>query len=158
MDDLDIRFIPLADLTPELQREFDELDRLAFGGIIFEEDPDFPPIQWAVPGWMALGFLQGQLITQLCIPKREITVGTKRVWVAGVGGMATHPKFQHQGLGSLLLAATESFMRDTIRVPFGLLICPRRFVHSMSFPAGRLPLIFSISGRINSAGGWRPVS
>jgi GNAT superfamily N-acetyltransferase len=37
--------------------------------------------------------------------------------------MATHPKFQHRGLGSALLAATESFMRDTIQVPFGLLIC-----------------------------------
>ena len=123
MADLEIQFIPHADLTPELQREFDSLDRLAFGEMIFEEDHEFFGIQWASPDWMALGFLQGQLVTQLCIPKREIMVGSEKILVAGLGGMATHPKFQHQGLGTELLAATELFMRDTIQVPFGLLIC-----------------------------------
>jgi GNAT superfamily N-acetyltransferase len=119
MTDLDIRFIPSAVLTEEIQSAFDALDHLAFG----EEKDEFSSIQWATPDWMALGFLQGNLVTQLCIPKREITMGTERVWVAGLGGMATHPKVQHQGLGSALLAATEAFMRDTIQVPFGLLIC-----------------------------------
>jgi nodulation protein A len=123
MTDLEICFVPHADLTPELQQEFDTLDRLAFGEITFEEDPDFPPIQWATPDWMGLGFLQGRLVTQLCIPKREIMVGSEKVWVAGLGGMATHPKYQHQGLGSALLAATETFMQETVKVPFGLLIC-----------------------------------
>ncbi len=123
MTNLDIQFIPHADLTPELQREFDRLDRLAFGETIFEEDPDFPAIHWAVPDWMALGFLQGQIVTQLCMPKREILVGKEKFWVAGLGGMATHPEFQHQGFGSALLAATEAFMQDTLLVPFGLLIC-----------------------------------
>jgi nodulation protein A len=121
MTDLDIRFLPHAQITPELQQEFNRLDHLAFGEIA--DDHEFASIQWAAPDWMALGFLQDQLVTQLCIPKREITVGSERVWVAGLGGMATHPKFQHQGLGSTLLAATESFMRDTIQIPFGLLIC-----------------------------------
>jgi GNAT superfamily N-acetyltransferase len=123
MADLDIHFLPHTDLTPELRQEIDELDRLAFGEIVFEEDPDFPPIQWATPDWMALGFLQGQLVTQLCIPERKIIVGSEKFRLAGLGGMATHPEFQHRGLGSALLAATKSFMRDTIQVPFGLLIC-----------------------------------
>ena len=123
MSELDIHFIPHLDLTPELQQEFDTLDRLAFGDITVEEDPEFPPIQWATPDWMAMGFLNGQLVTQLCIPKREIMVGKEKVWVAGLGGMATHPKFQHQGLGSALLARTAAFMQDAVHVPFGLLIC-----------------------------------
>jgi nodulation protein A len=123
MTDLEIHFVPQINLTPELQREFDKLDRLAFGEIIFEEDPDFPPIQWATPDWMALGFLHGQLVTQLCIPRREILVGGEKIWVAGLGGMATHPKYQHRGYGSALLAAIEPFMRDTLQAQFGLLIC-----------------------------------
>lgn len=123
MSDIEIQFIPHADLTPELQREFDALDRLAFGEMIFEEDHKFFGIQWASPDWMALGFLQGQLCTQLCIPKREILVGSEKIIVAGLGGMATHPEFQHQGAGTTLLSATEKFMRDTIQVPFGLLVC-----------------------------------
>jgi GNAT superfamily N-acetyltransferase len=127
--DLEIHFVLHAELTPELQQEFDALDHLAFGGIIFEEDPDFPPIQWSTPDWMALGFMQGRLVTQLCIPTRQIMVGSEKVRVAGIGGMATHPEFQHRGLGSVLLAATETFMRDTIQVPFGLLICADELCH-----------------------------
>jgi aminoglycoside 2'-N-acetyltransferase I len=123
MTDLDIRFMLHADMTPALQHESDALDRLAFGAVTGEEDPDFPAIQWSTADWMVLGFLQGQLVTQLCIPLREITVGSENIRVAGLGGMATHPDFQHQGLGSTLLSATASFMRDTIQVPFGLLIC-----------------------------------
>jgi predicted acetyltransferase len=121
MTDLDIRFIPFAEMTRDLQSQFDALDHLAFAGI--EEDHELSSIQWAAPDWMAMGFLNGKVVTQLCIPEREITVGSHKVWVAGIGGMSTHPKFQHQGLGSVLLAATEAFMRDTIRVSFGLLIC-----------------------------------
>jgi nodulation protein A len=123
MANLDIHFIPETDLTPELQHEFDVLDRLAFGEMTGEEHQEFAGIQWATPDWMALGFLKGRLVTQLCLPKREILVGDEKLWVAGLGGMATHPHFQHQGLGSELLAATKTFMRDTIQVPFGLLIC-----------------------------------
>ncbi len=57
------------------------------------------------------------------LPKREIRVDDERVWVAGIGGMATHPDHQHKGYGSALLRATESFMRAEMHVPFGLLIC-----------------------------------
>ncbi|MGE5463982.1 MAG: GNAT family N-acetyltransferase [Syntrophothermus sp.] len=123
MTELDVRFLPHADLSPGLRSEFDTLDRLAFAQNEEEEDPDFPPIQWATPDWVALGYLQDRLVTQLCLLWREITVATEKILVAGLGGMATHPQFQHQGLGSALLAATASFMRDTIQVPFGLLIC-----------------------------------
>lgn len=121
MTSLDIRFIPLAEMTAELQSQFDALDRLAFDQV--EEDHELESIHWAAPDWMAMGFLNGQLVTQLCIPKREILAGSARVWVAGIGGMSTHPDFQHQGWGSGLLAATRTFMRDTVQVPFGLLIC-----------------------------------
>jgi ribosomal protein S18 acetylase RimI-like enzyme len=37
--------------------------------------------------------------------------------------MATHPDFQRKGYGLALLKAAETFMRDELRVPFGLLIC-----------------------------------
>src|SRR5512138_2782218 len=104
MTNLNVHFIPFPEMTPELQSQFDMLDHLAFDGI--EDDPELSTIHWAEPDWMAMGFLNGQVVTQLCIPKRQITVGSDQVWVAGIGGMSTHPEFQHQGLGSTLLAAT----------------------------------------------------
>jgi len=124
MTNLDIRFIPFPEMTPALQNQFDLLDHLAFNDI--EDDPELSAVQWAEPGWMAMGFLNGKVVTQLCIPKREITVGVDQVWVAGIGGMSTHPDFQHQGLGSALLAQTATFMREAIQVPFGLLICEEK--------------------------------
>lgn len=123
MPNLDIRFIPRTRITPQLQGDMDELDHVAFAENGHAEDPEFSSIQWSAPDWMGLGFLEGRLVTQLCLPRRRIKAGTQEVWVAGIGGMATHPEFQHRGLGSALLAAAGRFMREEIGVPFGLLIC-----------------------------------
>lgn len=123
MTDLRVRFIRHQEISPEFRIEIEELDRLAFAGDDIDNDPEFANIQWASPDWMALGFLHEELVTQLSIPKREIMVGAEKNWVAGIGGMATHPKHHHKGYGSALLKATETFMRDELRVPFGLLIC-----------------------------------
>jgi len=123
MTDLQIRFIPQAELTPKLQQDIDLLDKLAFADDGIDDDPEFSSIHWASPDWMGLGFVNEELVTQLCLPKREIIVGNEKVWVAGIGGMATHPDHQHIGYGSALLRMTESFMRDEMHVPFGLLIC-----------------------------------
>lgn len=123
MTTLQIHFFTHAELTPGLHNEINALDRIAFAGESHDDDPELSGINWATPDWMGLGFLDGELITQLCLPKREIRVGAEMISVAGIGGMATHPKYQHKGYGSALLAATEAFMRDEIQVPFGLLIC-----------------------------------
>lgn len=122
-EDLKIEIILDSLIPPEIQKVITELDRLAFAHDDIDNDPEFSSIRWASPDWMALGFLHGELVTQLCVPKREIMVGSEKVWVAGVGGMATHPNHHHKGYGSALLKATETFMRDEIQVPFGLLIC-----------------------------------
>ncbi|MBL8100966.1 MAG: GNAT family N-acetyltransferase [Anaerolineales bacterium] len=123
MTGLRVRFIRHQEISPELRIEIEELDHLAFAGDGIDNDPEFANIRWATPDWMALGFLHEELVTQLCMPKREIMVGVEKIWVAGIGGMATHPKHHHKGYGSALLAATEPFIRDEIQVPFGLLIC-----------------------------------
>ena len=123
MTNLQIRFIHHQEISPELRIKIEELDHLAFAGDDIDNDPEFANIRWATPDWMALGFINEELVTQLSMPKREIMIGTERVWVAGIGGMATHPKHHHKGYGSALLKATETFMRNELQVPFGLLIC-----------------------------------
>ena len=123
MTKLQPRFISESELTPDLQNEIHALDKPAFADDGIDDDPEFASIQWSSPDWMGLGFLNGELVTQLCLPKRAIIIGAEKVWVAGIGGMATHPSHQHKGYGSELLEATESFMRDEMQVPFGLLIC-----------------------------------
>ena len=123
MTDLQIKILPVSEISSELNRQIDLLDHLAFADDDIDNDPEFSSIIWASPDWMALGFLNGELVTQLCMPKREIMAGSEKVWVTGVGGMATNPKHQHKGYGSVLLKAAETFMRDELQVPFGLLVC-----------------------------------
>ena len=68
--DLNIRFILQANITSELQNDIDTLDKLAFADDGIDDDPEFASIQWSSPDWMGLGFLNGELVTQLCLPKR----------------------------------------------------------------------------------------
>jgi aminoglycoside 2'-N-acetyltransferase I len=120
-DDLQIEILHLDRISAELDKQIDALEHLAFSGEI--HDTDFKSIQWASHDWMALGRLDGELVTQFCLLKREITVGGEKVWVTGIGGVATHPNWRRRGLASQLLLASEAFMRAEIRTPFGLLIC-----------------------------------
>lgn len=123
-EDLKIEITQASLISPDVQKHINELDTLAFADDGIDNDPEFSNIHsWASPDWMALGFLNKELVTQLSIPKRKIMVGLERIWVAGIGGMATRPNHHHKGYGSALLKATETFMRNEIRVPFGLLIC-----------------------------------
>ena len=126
MTNLHISFLSSIEVTPELDRQIDSLDRLAFSGE--DHTTEIDSIAWASHEWMALGCLDDgttpdALATQLCLLKREILVGGEPVWVAGVGGVATRPEWQRHGLASQLLRAAQTFMRAEIRVPFGLLIC-----------------------------------
>ena len=122
-DTLHIEILPHLQVTPELDEKIDHLDHIAFNSEDDHDDPEFDSIRWASHDWMVLGWLDEMLVSQLCLLKREILVGGAPVWVAGIGGVATHPDYQHRGLGSQIMAACPEFMAREIKVPFGLLIC-----------------------------------
>lgn len=133
MTDLQIRFVRQADIAPKLQNQIDEVDRLAFHSDSNEGDNDtsdpgkfeirWQDIRWGPLEWMALGYLDDELVTILGLLRREILVGTEKLWVVGVGGVATHPARQRRGLSTRLLQASETFMREKLTASFGLLIC-----------------------------------
>ena len=153
MTDLHISFLSSIEITPELGEQIDNLDRLAFS----DEDhtDEFDSIAWATNEWMALGCLDdgttpNVLATQLCLLKREILVGGEPVRVAGVGGVATRPEWQRHGLASQLLRAAETFMREEILAPFGLLICAderQHFYANCGWQSVAQTLNFSQDGR-----------
>jgi GNAT superfamily N-acetyltransferase len=125
MTDLAIRILSVKDISPELDRRIDALDHLAFSGSDDDgqPDPEFDSIEWSSPDWLVLGFAGSELVSQLCLLEREITVDGEPLRVAGVGGVATHPDWQRRGLASQLLRAAGTFMCDKMQVPFGLLVC-----------------------------------
>ena len=115
---LDIRLFPGPDIPAELDREIDALDRAAFAG--HNEGREW---QWTFPKWMVLGFHAGKLVSQLGLLQREIRVGGEPVQVAGVGSVATDPKWQRRGFASQVLGFAHGWMREELQVPFGLLVC-----------------------------------
>ena len=121
--DLQIEIISTDKTSPELDKQIDQLDHLAFADEK-HDDPEFNSIDWSSHiEHMALGRVDKELVTLLGLLKREILVGEKPVWVAGVGGVATHPNWQKRGFSSTLLNVAEKFMREEMEVPFGLLVC-----------------------------------
>ena len=133
MTDLQIHFIRQADIPPTLQKEIDEVDHLAFHSGVSEDADDtsdtgkfeirWQDIRWGPSEWMALGYSDEVLVTILGLLRREILVGTAKLWVVGVGGVATHPAWQKRGLSTRLLQASEAFMREKLPASFALLIC-----------------------------------
>lgn len=123
MTNLSIRFLAVTEISAELDRCIDALDHLAFSGDDHADDPEFASIEWASPDWLVLGFMEDELVSQLCLHRRTIRAGGETVVVAGVGGVATHPHWQRRGLASQVLGAAAPFMREQMKVPFGLLVC-----------------------------------
>lgn len=132
MQSIKIEFLAEQNVTAEINQQIDELDHLAFSSDAPEEKDELTKIKWASHDWMALGYLNEQLVTQLCLLKRKINVGNSSFYVVGVGGVATHPQMQKQGYSSALLLRTNKFIQEVMEAPFGLLICDNKLIEFYS--------------------------
>ncbi len=123
MNTLQIEIISTDNIPAELDKKIDQLDHLAFADEQ-HDDPEFNSIDWSSHiEYMALGYMDGELVTLLGLLRRELLVGGKPVWVVGIGGVGTHPNWQKRGFASTLLQSAEKFMREKMKASFGLLIC-----------------------------------
>lgn len=114
----EMEFIHFSQVTPATQEIIDRLDHLAFAG-----ETDEGINEWADSDWMVLGRVDGELVSQLGLLKREIRVGGAPITVGGVGGVATLPVWQRHGLATALMGAAAKFLQTEIKVSFGLLVC-----------------------------------
>lgn len=79
--------------------------------------------EWATPDWHLLADCDGQLVCHLAVTERHATASGQPVHLAGIGGVMTPPSFRGKGLAGTLMRHAAEFMRDTLRVEFGLLLC-----------------------------------
>jgi GNAT superfamily N-acetyltransferase len=125
----EIVYKPVTQLTAEENTQADEVDHLAFSapdGGLPDQNAD---IEWADPGWLILGRLDGRIVSLVCVLYREVDVNRQVIPVGGVGGVATHPDYQRRGLAGQLMERTAIFLREELKVPFGLLVCSDLRVH-----------------------------
>jgi predicted N-acetyltransferase YhbS len=113
-----MEFIQASRVPSATQEIIDRMDQLVFAG-----ETDVGINEWADSDWMVLGRVNGEIVTQLGLLKRDIYVGGTRMTVGGVGGVATHPAWQRRGLGTALMRAAAKFLQTEIKVSFGLLVC-----------------------------------
>jgi len=68
-------------------------------------------------------YVGGVMAAKVSLLKHCVLVEGQEVWVGGVGGVLTMPEFQGRGYAAELLHYTSGYLRDQLKVPFGLLFC-----------------------------------
>jgi len=79
--------------------------------------------EWAEDDWLILVKRDGQIITHVGIVERIGAVNGQPVRLGGIGGVATRVEYRGRGLAQMAMEKAAVFMRDELRVEFGLLIC-----------------------------------
>ncbi len=80
-------------------------------------------LAWAEIDWRVLVFCRGEPASTLAITLRAARVGGTAVRLAGIGNLMTLPSWRGRGLASRALQEAARFMRETLEVEFGFLLC-----------------------------------
>jgi GNAT superfamily N-acetyltransferase len=121
------------------------------------------PYAWAPPQWCALVYEapdRRELVSYLEIVRRAIDVGGQAVDVGGVSGVMTRPEWRRRGFASEGLRAAGAFLRDELRVDFGLLVCDAGkipFYGRLGWRAVEAPLVFDQPGGKTDFGEPTPI-
>jgi GNAT superfamily N-acetyltransferase len=138
-----------ADLNAEEDARIDEVAHLAFSSPDGGLSAQGQDIEWADSDWLTLGRLDGEIVCLAGVLYREVLVNQQVIPVGAVGGVATHPDYQRRGLAGQLMERLTSFLRDELKVPFGLLVCSDLRVHYYNKFGWRLledPMLFDWHG------------
>ncbi|MCS7011883.1 MAG: GNAT family N-acetyltransferase [Anaerolineales bacterium] len=83
---------------------------------------------YAEPDWTILVWEGEEAVSAIEIFERTIQVGGKPLRVGGVGNHATKTEWRKRGYATHALLAAQDFLRDTLRVEFGLGFCKDNLV------------------------------
>lgn len=113
---------PNPQITAAEKARIDAVSDLAYA--VYGPIPDeFRDITWSNPDYYVLGVHDGEIVSLLGLYPRQIQVGGEKIYVGGMGSVATHPDFQRRGYAGLLLEQSAVFMHAEIQAEFGLLVC-----------------------------------
>lgn len=114
---------PISKITPDEERQLDEVGRLTFGADHTEPDTVLTEMQWGPVEWLVMGLVDGAIVSNVCLLVREISVGNQPLRVGGVGGVMTHPAHQRKGYAGQLLERGHAFLRVELKVDYAHLVC-----------------------------------
>jgi aminoglycoside 2'-N-acetyltransferase I len=111
-----------------------------------EESHDYA---WSDVDWHVLLRVDDQLVSHVEIVERTGTVDERPVKLGGIGGVVTLSEWRGRGLATAVLGRAATFMRDELRVAFGLLICGQKmipFYSRLGWQVVAGPLVFDQPG------------
>jgi len=114
------------------------------------------PLVYAAPEWYVLGFLEGALTARVGVLQRTITVGPTPLRIGGICSVVTEAENRRRGIACALMGKAASFLKDELRLPFGLLTCKPRletFYAKLGWRTVAGPTVFAQADGVRSCGG-----
>lgn len=105
-------------LSEERKELLEELIDEQFGDIPFVNQT-----QWAAPDWSIIKEKEGELVSFYNIVERIVNFDHEEVKVAGISNVITPNEHRKNGYASKMLAESEAFIFDELKVNHGLLLC-----------------------------------
>ena len=106
------------------QSEQDEVYQLLT--VIFEAD--ISQWIWTQEDYRLLVRVDNRILAHIAIIERTCLVNNQPVKVGGVGGVGTHPEWRSRGLASLAMRKTADFLKNQLKVEYGVLFCANEMV------------------------------
>jgi predicted acetyltransferase len=117
VNNLRIDIKTVNDLTLELSDSIQHAHEREFGS---------DSMVYSIPQWYLLGYLQDELVAQVGILQRTITISNKPLLIAGISFLVTEPQRRGRGFATSLMEQAAVFSRDKLELPFCLLTCKPR--------------------------------
>lgn len=93
---------------------------------IFQPGRDL--IRWSPRDWHVILRVGGEFASHVDLVKRSGTAAGQPVIFGGVGDVLTLPDYRGRGYAEQVLRAAQDFMRDTLVVDCGLLVCAEAMI------------------------------
>ena len=115
---------PRSEMEPAEIEEFWNLEDIVYPNG-FDGPAELKGVAWDDPSWdICVRDDTGRLICHAGVLERDALLDGKPIRIAGIAEMLTHPEFRRRGYGAAALREAARFMRDELRAPFALLVCP----------------------------------
>ena len=113
-----------TEMTQAELEEFWDLEDIVYPNG-FDGPPELEDVVWADPDWdICVRDDTGALVSHAGVLERDSLHDATPVRIAGVAEMLTHPAHQRRGYGAAAMRAAITLMRDELRAPYALLVCP----------------------------------
>jgi len=84
--------------------------------------------RWVTPDWAVMVWEDEDMVSNVHIIERTVTVGGQRVHLGGIGNIATKVEWRKRGYTTEALKVAVNILHDPLKVDFGLMISTEQMI------------------------------